>query len=103
VGRSPGGEAVRVEKVLALTGYRPDLSYLSELQVRISPATEGAGGLAQALANIKDCLSPVVVRPEQLESGEPGFHLVGHKSYGRLNSFLLRSGLEQLEALFRKL
>lgn len=50
--------------------------------------------------DIKDCLSPIVVSPESLASGEKNFLLIGHKSYGRLNNFLMRSGREQLDTIF---
>jgi len=93
-----GDEAV-FDEVVALTGYRPDLSFLSELPLEISPATEGAGRLARALTNITDCLSVPKVGPGDLLSGEPGFHLIGSKSYGRLRTFLIRTGLAQLDTI----
>jgi hypothetical protein len=89
--------------VLGFTGYRPDLSFLSELALEVSPATEGAAGVARALAGVTDCLAVPRVRPSDLDSGEPGFHLIGAKSYGRLPTFLLRNGLTQLEAILDRL
>jgi hypothetical protein len=59
--------------------------------------SEGAHRLQRAIAGITDCLTPPVVRDEDLMSGEPGFHLVGFKAYGRLPSFLLQTGHAQLE------
>jgi hypothetical protein len=103
VGHGADELTVRVAKGLSLTGYRPDASIFEELQVSLSPVTGGAAGLAKSLMNITDCLAPVRVAPEALDSGEKNFYLVGHKSYGRLNTFLLRSGLEQLEQIFKKL
>jgi hypothetical protein len=44
-----------------------------------------------------------VVPDRELESGEPGFALVGSKSYGRLPTFLLRTGLAQLERIVDRL
>ena len=87
------------DTVLGFTGSRPDLSFLSELALEVSPASEGALGVARALAGVTDCLAVPKVRPADLDSGEPGFHLVGAKSYGRLPTFLLRNGLEQLETI----
>jgi len=98
-----GGRSGVFDAVLGFTGYRPDLSFLSELALDVSPAGEGAAGLARALAGLTDCLAPPVLRPADLDSGEPGFHLVGAKSYGRLPTFLLRSGLEQLETVLDRL
>jgi hypothetical protein len=42
VGRGDNRETVTVDRVLSLTGYRPDPSYFEELQVGISPQTGGA-------------------------------------------------------------
>ena len=98
-----GGRVVVVDAVLGFTGYRPDLSFLSELALAVSAATEGAAGVARALAGVTDCLAVPDVRPADLESGEPGFHLIGAKSYGRLPTFLLRNGLDQLEAILDRL
>ena len=44
-----GGRMALVDEVIGLTGYRPDLSFLSELDLEISPATKGAARLAVAL------------------------------------------------------
>ncbi|MCG3205595.1 MAG: hypothetical protein KCHDKBKB_02317 [Elusimicrobia bacterium] len=103
VGRGEWKNEIKAQKVLSLTGYRPDRSYLEELQLNVSPVTSGAGGLAQSLLSVTDCLAKIDVPPQKLESGEKNFYLVGHKSYGRLNNFLLRTGLEQLDLIFRNL
>jgi thioredoxin reductase len=94
-----GGRGGRFDAVVGLTGYRPDLSFLSELALEVSPVSEGAGRLTRALSSVTDCLSVPAVAPADLESGEPGFHLVGSKSYGRLPTFLLRTGQSQLETV----
>jgi thioredoxin reductase len=98
-----GGREFLVDHVIGLTGYRPDLSIISELAVSIDPATEGSAGLARALSNLTDCLSIPVVTPEDLASGEPGFYLAGAKSYGRARTFLLQSGYVQLETILNRL
>jgi thioredoxin reductase len=93
-----GGRAV-VDTIVSLTGYRPDLSFLSELALDIAPATEGAGRLARALAGVTDCLSAPAVLPADLASGEPRLYLAGAKSYGRASTFLLRAGYAQVETI----
>ncbi|HKA37896.1 MAG TPA: FAD-dependent oxidoreductase [Thermoanaerobaculia bacterium] len=95
-----GGRGGDFDEVVSMTGYRPDLSFLSELALEISPATEGSARLARALAGVTDCLSVPRVRPEDLASGEAGFYLIGAKSYGRSRNFLIKSGLEQLDSIF---
>lgn len=94
-----GGRRAVVDEIVALTGYRPDLSIAAELALEIAPASEGAARLARALAGVTDCLTVPTVSARDLESGEPGFALVGHKSYGRSRAFLLGSGLSQLESV----
>ena len=97
--RLSGGREVSVDEIVALTGYRPDLSFLSELAIAIDPATEGPARLARAHSNVTDCLSVPSVRPEDLSSGEPGFYFAGAKSYGRARTFLLQTGYNQLETI----
>jgi thioredoxin reductase len=97
--RLSGGRLLAVDEIVALTGYRPDLSILSELAVEIGPSTEGAARLERALSSVTDCLSAPSVSAADLASGEPGFSLVGAKSYGRSRAFLLSSGLAQIETL----
>jgi hypothetical protein len=98
-----GGRGGVFDAVLGFTGYRPDLSFLSELALEVSPASEGAAGIARALAGVTDCLSVPRLRAGDLDSGEPAFHLVGAKSYGRLPTFLLRNGIDQLETILDRL
>lgn len=98
-----GGRGGAFDAVVGLTGYRPDLSFLSELALEVSPVSEGALGLTRALAGVSDCLAAPAVSDRDLESSEPGFCLVGAKSYGRLPAFLLRTGLAQLERVLDRM
>ena len=94
-----GDREAEVDEVVSLTGYRPDLSFLSELALEVSPSSEGAMRLTRALANVTDCLSVPAVAPADLASGEPGFHLAGAKSYGRSRTFLLQTGYAQIATM----
>jgi thioredoxin reductase len=94
-----GARAVLVDDVVSLTGYRPDLSFLSELAMEVSPSSEGAARLTAALTNVTDCLSVPAVSAADLASGEVGFHLIGAKSYGRGRTFLLQAGYAQVETI----
>src|SRR5262249_48930957 len=95
--RSPaGGEMapLTVDRVLALVGYRPDLSLYRELHVHQCYASEGPMNLAAALlgkgsAAGGDCLARSSFGPDSLRNPEPGFFILGHKSYGRRSDFLL--------------
>lgn len=93
------GSSVEVDAVAAFTGYRPDLEPLSELALDLSPATEGTRKLHAVLCGAKDCLSVPMPKTADLESGEPGFWLIGAKSYGRANTFLLRDGIRHVEMI----
>lgn len=97
--RLSGDRRGEYDAILGFTGYRPDLSIVSELPIQISAVTEGAAGIERALSNVTDCLSVPRISDADLASGEPGFWLVGHKSYGRSSTFLLRDGLDQLETV----
>lgn len=97
------GPSVEVDAVAAFTGYRPDLSYLGELALDLSPASEGTRRLQAVLAGASDCLSVPAPRGEDLESGEAGFFLIGAKSYGRSNAFLLRDGIRHVEMILGRL
>ena len=94
-----GGRIVEAEFIAAFTGYRPDGGFLSELTVEISPVTEGGARLYRAISCITDCLSVPAVKPDDLQSGEPGFFFVGSRSYGRSKTFLLQTGLAQMEVV----
>ena len=93
-----------VDRVLALVGYRPDLDITRELQVHHCYATEGpmklaAAILASAAASPDaggDCLAQVAHGPESLRNPEPGFYVLGAKSYGRNPQFLLSVGHQQV-------
>lgn len=98
-----GGRVVEVDCIAAFTGYRPDAAFLSELALEISPVTEGGARLYRAISNITDCLTVPKVAPRDLESGEENFFFVGSRAYGRSRSFLLQTGLAQLEVLLRSL
>jgi len=61
--------------------------------------TEGAAGIDAKLSNVTDCLNVPELAASDLDSGEAGFHLIGHKSYGRSSAFLLKDGIRQMETI----
>ncbi|HYJ33196.1 MAG TPA: hypothetical protein VE326_08250, partial [Candidatus Binatia bacterium] len=95
------GSEVRlpVDRVLALVGYRPDLEMTRELRVHTCYESEGPMKLAAAIqaagGGSGDCLAQVAHGPASLETPEPGFCVVGAKSYGRNPDFLLSVGHQQ--------
>ena len=96
---------VTVDTVLSLTGSAPDASLYRQLQVHECYATEGPITLAASLLGAAggDCLTQVSAGVDVLRNPEPRFFVLGSKSYGRNNSFLLRVGWQQVEEVFAAL
>jgi hypothetical protein len=101
-----GGGAVReveVDRILALCGAVGDHRLYRELQVHECYATCGPMKLSAALLGAGaggDCLQQSSHGVGTLENPEPGFYILGAKSYGRNNTFLLRTGWSQVAEVF---
>ena len=92
---------VEADRVLALTGFVPDASIYRQLQVHECYATSGPMKLAAALLGSgNDCLAQETHGAETLLNPEPNFFILGAKSYGRNNTFLMRVGWEQVDEVF---
>ena len=101
-GSDGGTRTVDVDWVLSLTGYVGDHGLYRQLQVHECYATSGPMKLAAALlgAGSDDCLDQGGQGADTLVNPEPGFFILGSKSYGRNNTFLMRVGWEQVEVVF---
>lgn len=97
-----GLETVEVERILSLTGYVGDHEIYRQLQVHECYATCGPIKLSGALlgAGSSDCLTQTSHGADTLTNPEPGFFILGSKSYGRNNTFLMRIGWDQVEEVF---
>ena len=82
------------------TGFRPDTTLFRELHVNLCYATEGLMRLAAKLLGETDCLKAGGSDAELLKTPEPGFFILGSKSYGRNPHFLMRAGIEQVDSVF---
>lgn len=94
---------LEVDRVLSLTGYVGDASLYRQLQVHECYATSGPMKLAAALlaeGGGGDCLEQESHGAEALVNPEPGFFLLGSKSYGRNSTFLMRVGWQQVDEVF---
>jgi hypothetical protein len=91
-----------VDRIIASVGYEPDNRLYRELQVHECYASLAPMGLAAALAKQAggDCLTVAPMGPAALKTPEPGFYVLGVKSYGRNSHFLLRTGFEQVREVF---
>ncbi|GAC1316676.1 MAG: FAD-dependent oxidoreductase [Thermoleophilaceae bacterium] len=104
--RNGGREEVVVDRILALNGGVGDASLYRQLQVHECYATCGPMNLAAALLGEGgggDCLAQPALGPGTLVNPEPGFFVLGAKSYGRNSQFLLQVGWRQVDDVFSHL
>jgi thioredoxin reductase len=95
-----GAEVSDVDEVVALTGFRPDLSWLSELRLRLDPTLQAPVALAPLIdPNVHSCGTVYPHGVRELEHPEPGVYLAGMKSYGRAPTFLALTGYEQVRSV----
>lgn len=95
-------ERLLVDRILALNGGVGDHSIYRQLQVHECYATSGPIKLAATLLGESgaDCLAQTGHGPDVLTNPEPGFFVLGAKSYGRNSQFLLRVGWGQVDDVF---
>jgi thioredoxin reductase len=89
-----------VDEIIVATGQRPDLTINRELRLSLDPALESTSALGPLIdPNEHSCGT---VRPHghaELAHPEPGFYIVGSKSYGRAPTFLMATGYEQVRSV----
>jgi hypothetical protein len=89
-----------VDRIIAATGRRPDLSLTRELRLDLDPWLESAEALGSLIdPNRHSCGSAPPHGHRELAHPEPGFCTVGIKSYGRAPTFLLLTGYEQVRSV----
>ncbi len=104
--RNGSGREVEVDRVLALNGGVGDHSIYRQLQVHECYASSAPMSLAAALlaeGGGGDCLAQSGHGPETLLNPEPGFFILGAKSYGRNSRFLMSIGWQQVDDVFADL
>ena len=91
-----------VDRIVANVGFTPDHRLYRELQIHECYASLGPMKLAAALSGARsaDCLKQSSHGADTLCNPEPGFFILGAKSYGRNAHFLLRVGFEQVREVF---
>jgi hypothetical protein len=99
--RRDGGEfELNVDRIVVAAGFRPDLSFLGELRVSLDPAVEAPHALAALIdPNFHSCGTVPPHGIAELRHPEPGFAIVGSKSYGRAPTFLMTTGYEQVRSV----
>lgn len=107
---APGGQLILeaddgrrldpVDEVVVLTGFRPDLSWLSEIRLDLDPVLQAPRALAPLIdPNVHSCGTVYPHGVAELTQPEPGVYLVGTKSYGRAPTFLAMTGYEQVRSV----
>ncbi|MFC8042829.1 NAD(P)-binding domain-containing protein [Nocardia sp. NPDC057353] len=99
-----GARIPEVDRVVALTGFRPDLSWLSEIRLELDPALQAPVRLAPLIdPNVHSCGTVYPHGVLELAHPEPGFFSAGMKSYGRAPTFLAMTGYEQVRSVAAEL
>jgi len=89
-----------VDRVIAATGFRPDLAMLREVRLGLDPSVEAPTALAPLIdPNLHSCGSVPPHGERELAHPEPGFYIAGAKSYGRAPTFLMLTGYEQVRSI----
>ena len=112
--RTVGGQAVLVaedgrelppaDAVVVLTGFRPDLSFLSEMRLDLDPVLQAPRAIAPGIdPNVHSCGTATPTLARDLAHPEPGLYLAGMKSYGRAPTFLAMTGYEQVRSVAAEL
>lgn len=98
---SDAGQRIEdVDQVVVLTGFRPDLSWLSEIRLELDPVLQAPVQLAPLIdPNVHSCGTVYPHGVKELAHPEPGVFLAGMKSYGRAPTFLAMTGYEQVRSI----
>ncbi|MER7372457.1 FAD-dependent oxidoreductase [Streptomyces lanatus] len=89
-----------VDEVIVLTGFRPDLSFLSEVRLGLDERLQAPTALAPLIdPNVHSCGTVYPHGVGELSHPEQGVYLVGMKSYGRAPTFLAMTGYEQVRSI----
>ncbi|ETK34724.1 NAD(P)-binding domain-containing protein [Microbispora sp. ATCC PTA-5024] len=89
-----------IDEVIVLTGFRPDLSFLSEVRLGLDERLQAPLALAPLIdPNVHSCGTVYPHGVNELSHPEQGVYLVGMKSYGRAPTFLAMTGYEQTRSI----
>jgi thioredoxin reductase len=99
-----GRELDAADQVVVLTGFRPDLSFLSEMRLELDSTLQAPARIAAEVdPNIHSCGDVKATGAADLAHPEPDLYLVGMKSYGRAPTFLAMTGYEQVRSVVAEL
>jgi thioredoxin reductase len=94
------GELGPFDRIVAATGFRPDLEPLRELRLALDSAVEAPAAIAPLIdPNFHSCGSVPPHGVLELAHPESDFYIAGLKSYGRAPTFLMLTGYEQVRSI----
>jgi thioredoxin reductase len=103
-GRAGESVSLDVDRLVAATGFRPDLAVLRELRIDLDDIVEAPRALAPLIdPNLHSCGSVPAHGEAELRHPEVDVYIVGMKSYGRAPTFLLATGYEQVRSVVASL
>jgi hypothetical protein len=89
-----------VDEVIVLTGFRPNLSFLSEIRLGLDERLQAPTALAPLIdPNVHSCGTVYPHGVNEVSHPEKGVYLAGMKSYSRAPTFLAMTGYEQTRSL----
>lgn len=89
-----------VDLLVPATGFRPDLSILTEVRLDLDPAVDAPRELGPLIdPEFHSCGSVTPHGERLLSHPESDFYIVGMKSYGRAPTFLMATGYEQVRSI----
>lgn len=95
-----GDKAHDFDVLIPATGFRPDLTMLSELRLSLDPAVEAPLQIGPLIdAEFHSCGSVAPHGERMLAHPEDNFYIAGMKSYGRAPTFLMATGYEQVRSI----
>ncbi|WP_147104316.1 FAD-dependent oxidoreductase [Nesterenkonia populi] len=94
------GRTLSTDKLISATGFRPDLSLLSDLQLDMDSTLEAPRRLAPLIdPALHSCGTVRAHGAGALAHPEEDLFIAGTKSYGRAPTFLLATGYEQVRSI----
>jgi hypothetical protein len=100
-GEQDGSEReITADEMIVATGFRPDFSLLREIRLSLDPWLECSGKIGPLIdPNLHSCGTVRSHGAHELAHAEPGFFIIGMKSYGRAPTFLLATGYGQARSV----